>query len=169
MIAYRPATPADAAELGAVATRAYTETFVGLYRQGDLDTFLAAAFGPTGLQAHVAQPAYTIRVACAGGAIVGFCKLGPVVFPGDWPPGAIELHQLYVLAEHLGAGVGPALMDWAIATARAQGGSELLLSVYVDNHRAKRFYARYGFEDIGRYDFAVGETIDEDRIMRLAL
>lgn len=169
MIRYRSATPADAAELGAVAARAYTETFVGLYRQGDLDTFLETAFGPAGLQAHVSDPTYTIRLACAGDTIVGFAKLGPVVFPGDWPERAIELHQLYVVAEHLGSGVGPALMDWAIDTARAGGGSDLLLSVYVDNHRAKRFYARYGFADVGRYDFAVGRTIDEDRIMRLTL
>lgn len=169
MIRYRAATPADAVELGAMATRAYAETFVGLYRQGDLDTFLAAAFGPTGLQAHVSDPAYTIRLACTDDAIVGFAKLGPVVFPGDWPARAIELHQLYVVAEHLGEGVGPALMDWAIATAREAGASDLLLSVYVDNYRAKRFYARYGFQDVGRYDFAVGATIDEDRIMRLPL
>lgn len=169
MIAYRAATPADAVEIGAVATQSYVETFEGLYRQGDLDAFLPAAFGPAGLQAHVSDPAYTIRVVTKDDAIVGFAKLGPVVFPGDWPEGAVELHQLYVLKDHLGQGVGPALMDWAIATARAGGATDLLLSVYVDNHRAKRFYARYGFVDIGRYDFAVGSTIDEDRLMRLAL
>ncbi|GAA3260048.1 hypothetical protein GCM10020258_22280 [Sphingomonas yabuuchiae] len=45
----------------------------------------------------------------------------------------------------------------------------MILSVYVDNHRAKAFYARYGFVDVGRYDFPVGGTIDEDRIMRLSL
>ena len=169
MIHYRPATAADAADLREVATQAYTETFRGLYRQGDLDAFLPAAFGPTGLQAHVTDPAFTIRVATDGGTIIGFAKLGPVAFPGDWSPGAVELHQLYVLSSHLGEGVGPALMDWAIDTARAGGGTELVLSVYVDNHRAKRFYARYGFVDIGRYDFAVGSTIDEDRLMRLFL
>ena len=87
----------------------------------------------------------------------------------SWPADAVELHQLYVLKDHLGAGVGPALMDWAIATARDGGAGQLVLSVYVDNHRAKRFYARYGFVDIGRYDFAVGSTIDEDRLMRLML
>ena len=38
-----------------------------------------------------------------------------------------------------------------------------------DLDRARRFYERYGFEEIGRYDFRVGETIDDDRIMRLRL
>ena len=63
----------------------------------------------------------------------------------------------------------PSLIDWAIATARTAGRKELLLSVYIDNHRARRFYERYGFEEIGRYEFRVGETIDDDRIMRLIL
>ena len=166
---YRDATPADAAEIGAVATQAYLETFEGLYRQGDLDAFLPAAFGPTGLQAHLSQPPYTVRVATDAAAIVGFAKLGPVAFPGEWPAGATELHQLYVLKPYLGAGIGPALLDWAIDTARRAAATELLLSVYVDNHRAKRFYQRYGFVDIGRHDFAVGSTIDEDRLMRLVL
>ncbi len=169
MIAYRDATRDDAAEIGAMATQAYVETFEGLYRQGDLDAFLPAAFGPDGLQAHLSDPAYTVRIATQGGAIVGFAKLGPVAFPGDWPPGAIELHQLYVLKPHLGDGIGPALMAWAIDTARGAGATEMVLSVYVDNARAKRFYARHGFVDIGRYDFAVGSTIDEDRLMRLVL
>ena len=60
-------------------------------------------------------------------------------------------------------------MDWAIATARARGAQDLFLSVYVDNHRARRFYERYGFERVGRYQFMVGAHADEDDLMRLAL
>ena len=45
----------------------------------------------------------------------------------------------------------------------------MLLSVYIDNHRARRFYERYGFEEVGRHQFRIGDMIDDDRIMRLAL
>ena len=68
-----------------------------------------------------------------------------------------------------GAGLAPAMMDWVIAEARRRGAEELYLSVFADNHRAQRFYARYGFEAVGRYDFMVGTHADEDIIMRLAL
>jgi RimJ/RimL family protein N-acetyltransferase len=45
----------------------------------------------------------------------------------------------------------------------------MFLSVFIDNHRARRFYARYGFEEVGRYDFMVGTHADHDLILRLKL
>lgn len=169
MIAYRAALPADGPELAEMAKRSFTETFGSLYPASDLAAFLDRTFGADGLPSELDDLAFTVRVATDDGRIIGFAKLGPVAFPGGWPPQAIELHQLYVLGGWHGEGVGPALLDWAIATARAAGHSAMLLSVYIDNHRARRFYERYGFEEVGRYEFRVGETIDDDRIMRLAL
>jgi ribosomal protein S18 acetylase RimI-like enzyme len=60
-------------------------------------------------------------------------------------------------------------MDWALEEAHRRGAEELYLTVFVDNHRARRFYDRYGFEAVGRYDFMVGNHADEDVIMRKAL
>jgi GNAT superfamily N-acetyltransferase len=169
MIAYRAALPADGRELAEMAKRSFTETFGSLYPASDLAAFLDRAFGADGLPSELDDPAFTVRLATEGDRIIGFAKLGPVAFPGDWPADAIELHQLYVLGGWHGEGVGPALMDWAIAHARAKGRSDIILSVYVDNHRAHRFYQRYGFEEVGRYTFMVGEQPDDDRLMRLAL
>ncbi|QDZ08452.1 GNAT family N-acetyltransferase [Sphingomonas panacisoli] len=169
MIDYRDAKPADGPELAQVARRCFTETFGNLYRQEDLATFLDAAFGTTGLPSHVSDPAYTVRVATDDGAIIGFCKVGPVVFPGEWPETTIELHQLYVLGPWQGEGIAPVLMDWALGTARNRDAKDVILSVYIDNHRARRFYERYGFVEIGKYTFMVGDQPDDDRLMQLTL
>lgn len=171
MIAYRDAVPADGPELAAMARRAFGETFGNLYRAEDLAAFLDRAFGADGLPSQLSDPAFRVRLAIGDGAIVGFAKLGPnaLPFPDADGANAIELYQLYVLAGFHGDGIGPALLEWAIDTARAAGHDTLALSVYVDNHRAKAFYARYGFVDVGRYDFPVGDHIDEDRLMVLAL
>ena len=165
---YRDARPPDGPALAGMARRAFIETFGTLYRSSDLAQFLDRSFGADGLPSQLDDPAYQVRLALDSGAIVGFAKLGPVAFPGDWPA-AIELHQLYVLASHLGAGVGPELMRWALATARRQGYRRMVLSVFVDNHRAQRFYARHGFREVGRHAFRVGEQIDDDRIWSLDL
>jgi ribosomal protein S18 acetylase RimI-like enzyme len=168
-IAYRDAVPADGPELAAMARRSFTDTFGTLYRQEDLARFLDQTFGASGLPADLTDPAYRVRVATEEERIVGYCKIGPVTFPGDWPASAMELHQLYILGDHHGAGLAPALMDWALDAMRAEGISEVILSVYVDNDRARRFYERYGFEEIGQYIFKVGDHEDDDRLMRLEL
>ena len=176
MTTYRDAAPVDGPALAAMARVSFTETFGHLYAAHDLATFLDGTFGPEGLPAQIGDPAYRIRLALEkrageeeGEAIVGFAKIGPVVFPGDWPPRAIELHQLYVLSGRQGSGIGPALMDWAIDVARNQGASDMLLSVWVDNHRARAFYERRGFVEVGRYIFKVGDHEDDDRLLRLTL
>lgn len=168
-IEYRPAIPADGPALSTMAKRAFTDTFGSLYRTSDLAAFLDRTFGADGLPSQIDDPAFAIRLALDGDVIAGFAKIGPVDFPGDWGPGAIELHQLYVLGRWQGEGVAPVLMDWAIATARARHATQMLLSVFVENIRAQRFYARYGFREVGRYEFRVGDQIDDDRIWSLDL
>ena len=82
---------------------------------------------------------------------------------------ALEMLRLYVAEEAKGAGVAAKLMDWAIARARARGAQDMYLSAYHANARAIAFYMRYGFAIVGRYDFPVGKTLDDERIMRLTL
>jgi ribosomal protein S18 acetylase RimI-like enzyme len=168
-ITYRDAVPADGPELTHMARRSFTDTFGTLYRQQDLAQFLDDAFGAKGLPADLTDPAYRVRVVTDDGTIVGYCKIGPVTFPGDWPDSAMELHQLYILGEYHGAGLAQALMDWALDGMRDRGAAEAILSVFVDNHRARRFYERYGFKEIGQYIFKVGDHEDDDRLMRLKL
>ena len=60
-------------------------------------------------------------------------------------------------------------MDWAIDEAKSRGGTELYLTVYTENERARRLYKRYGFVAVGPYHFMVGKQADEDIIMRAYL
>jgi GNAT superfamily N-acetyltransferase len=170
MIEYRDARPEDGAALAKMAADSFVETFGHLYRQEDLAAFLHAAFGPHGLPAQIGDSAYRIRVATDDDAIAGFCKMGPCALPSPpVPAGAAELKQLYVLEPWKGQGVARELMEWAIACARAAGAGHLVLSVYADNHRAQRFYARYGLVEIGAHPFMVGNQPDDDRIWSVAL
>jgi GNAT superfamily N-acetyltransferase len=81
----------------------------------------------------------------------------------------MELRQLYVFKPWHGTGVAKQFMDWALSRAAARGASELWLSVFTENHRARRFYARYGFEEIRAYAFMVGTQADEDILCRKRL
>ncbi len=168
MIVFRDATPADAVALATLGADSFTQTFGHLYTPADLALFLenhtAAAWGK-----ELANPAFAVRVAETAGAMIGFAKLGPAQLPFTPAAGAVELRQLYVLGPWQSAKVGGELMDWIMESARGRGANALFLSVFFDNHGARRFYARRGFEPVGEYKFMVGTHADEDIVMRLAL
>ncbi|HLO21055.1 MAG TPA: GNAT family N-acetyltransferase [Sphingomicrobium sp.] len=168
MITYRDARISDGAKLDRLFDTIFCDTFAHLYRPQDLETFLSS-FGVADWEAELESPAYAFRIAEAGGVPVGYLKLGPFKLPIEPGGPALLLDQLYILKEHHGTGIAHALMDWAIDEARRRGAGELYLTVYIDNRRARRFYDRYGFEDVGRYAFMVGEQADEDVIMRKRL
>lgn len=169
MITYRDGAPADAAALDRIFDVTFCDTFAHLYAAEDLEAFLGS-FGIAEWEAQLADPASAYRVAEETGEPVGYVKVGPVLKLPIEPSGpALLVDQLYVLKEHHGTGIARALMDWAIDQAHRRGAQELYLTVYVDNHRARSFYDRYGFEAVGRFDFMVGDHADEDMIMRKSL
>ena len=168
MISYRNAVPADAPAMAALGRRTFTETFGHLYKPEDLAAFLET-HNDEGWAAELGDPAFAIRIAEEGGEPAAYAKLGPPSLPFEPRGPCIELRQFYVLKPWQGRGISAALMEWALAEARARGAKEMYLSVFVDNHRARRFYDRYGFEFVQPYAFMVGSHADEDHIMRLVL
>ena len=167
-ISYRTAAAADAAVLADIGARTFTATFGHLYSPENLAAFLenhtvaewAAALAGTA----------AVRLAEADGGAIGYARLDELILPVD-TGGRVpaNLYQLYVDPEWHGRGVAAVLMDWVIATARAQGAQDLWLSVFTDNHRARAFYRRYGFIEVMPYKFMVGTQADDDIICRLPL
>lgn len=168
MITYRSATIDDAIALDSLFDSSFCDAFAHLYRSEDLEAFLSS-FGVDDWRAQLSDPSYAFRLGEVDGRPVGYVKLGPVKIPVETNRPAILLDQLYVLKEHHGAGIAHALMDWAIEEAKQRGAEEIYLTVFIDNQRARRFYDRYGFEAVGRYDFMVGSQADHDIIMRKRL
>ena len=164
-VGYRDAAIADADALADLFSRCFVESFGHLYPKHDLAEFLAT-MSPARFRGDIADEQFAFHVAIAGEQLAGYVKLGPPELPVNTPPATIELRQLYVLAAWQGTGVAAALMDWAMAHAKQGGARHIQLSVYVENHRARRFYERYGFVPVGRYDFMVGSHADADIVLR---
>ncbi|MBY5933245.1 GNAT family N-acetyltransferase [Tateyamaria omphalii] len=70
----------------------------------------------------------------------GLCKL---LIHGE----TAELDKLFVAPEGMGKGVGRALVQWAIETARAAGATRMEIEADPD---AVRFYQRMGAREVGR-------------------
>ena len=167
-VSYRIATAADAEELAEVGARTFTHTFGHLYQPGDLQIFLQN-HSSANWEKELNDPAFEVRVAERDGKVIGYVKLGPPHLPFEPRGEAAELRQLYVIEEAKGQGIADELIRWAIDRARDKRADHLYLSVFTDNHRARRFYEKYGFEPEGTYAFMVGNHADEDIVMRLQL
>jgi ribosomal protein S18 acetylase RimI-like enzyme len=169
-VQFRDATADDAAALSDFWRTCFCATFAHLYRPEDLAAFLAASYSPAQQYAEILDNAAEHRLALMGGAVVGACQIGKLGLPIDpGPAQSLELKRLYLIAEMKGAGVGQALMDWAVDRARARGATRLYLGVWRENHRAQRFYARNGFEKVSEYHFPVGGQMDEEDIVLKSL
>jgi GNAT superfamily N-acetyltransferase len=154
-----------------LARKIFTETFAHLYDREAFDAFCAQAYAVDGSMAKdLADPEVRWRVAIIDDEPVGYAKLCPLRAPAPNPqPAALELQQIYVLQPWHGKGIADTLMTWAITSAREVLATELYLTVFDHNMRAKRFYARHGFEEVGHCTFTLGDRVDDDRVWRKRL
>jgi GNAT superfamily N-acetyltransferase len=171
MIDYRNAVNTDGDSLDEMARRVWLATFAHSAPPGDIEAYVANAYGPRGmLRRHLADPAYDFQIALKQGQVIGYCKVGPTFFDGEVPTeNTLHLHQLYVDPAAHGSGVAVHLLDWAYDVAQRRGHHAILLTVWEENHRARAFYAKHGFVHVGDYAFKTGGQIDRDLIMRRAL
>lgn len=168
----RPVTLADAPALAVLGRDSFTDAFGHLYRPEDLAAFLAETHDETVVAGEIAGDECRHALAVADdGVLLGYCKLRhPSKLAGHSDArDPLELGQLYCAASATGRGVGAALMNWALAEARAGGHDAVLLSVYSGNTGAQRFYARYGFAKIADIHFRVGTQLDDEFLLEKRL
>jgi len=168
VIRLRDAGPDDAAILARLGRETFTETFGHLYSPENLAAFLEV-HSEENWRRELADPAFSVRLGEDEGVPAAYAKIGPPTLPFEPRGPSTELRQFYILKPWQGTGLAHALMRWAIDEARRRGADDLYLSVFVDNHRARRFYERYGFTFVGPYAFMVGTHEDEDHVLRLSL
>lgn len=169
--ALRRATEADAQAVSDLFHLSFTATFGHIYPPEDLAGFLAGC-PPERFRAEVLSPDYAVFLGVdPSGALLGYCTLGPQDLGPELKPEGRwwVLRQLYLDESAKGTGLAQALMQAATDEARRRDYQELYLTVWVENHRARRFYDAHGFEEVGGYAFVVGTTVDDDRILRLTL
>ena len=111
-----------------------------------------------------------VIVATVDGEVAGYVKLGPPT-----PLAASEHVQMVkgiaVSPDRQRGGVGRALMDAAVAEARARGARRLTLHVLGPNTAARRLYESTGFavEGVRRDEFLLDGAYVDDVLMALDL
>lgn len=163
----RRATPEDADTLSALSIRTFEDTFGHLYPPEDLHAYLDWAYAVERQHEVLADPEQAVWLLERDGEAVGYVAAGPCGLPhADVRPGDGELKRLYVLQELHNGGWGRRLMQAAMDWLLRNGERPLWIGVWSENHGAQRFYARYGFQYAGAYEFPVGRVRDHELIFR---
>jgi ribosomal protein S18 acetylase RimI-like enzyme len=162
----RAGRASDAGALAELAARTFSETFAADNRPEDLALHLARSYGPVQQERELLDPAIATLLASADGELAGYAQLrereAPGCVAGEAP---IELWRFYVARAWHGLGVAQALMRAVEAEARRRRAWTLWLGVWERNERAKAFYEKNGFRDVGSHLFMVGTDPQTDRIL----
>ena len=166
-VVVRPAGPADAAWLAALAGRTFRETYSAENTPENMERYVSEHFGSARQEAELRDPRMSTLVAEVDGRAAGYAQLARSVPPAPvTAPGPLEVVRFYVDRPWHGQGVAQTLMAAAVATARAAGAGTLWLGVWERNERAIAFYRKSGFADVGTQTFVLG--IDHQRDLVLA-
>jgi ribosomal protein S18 acetylase RimI-like enzyme len=92
------------------------------------------------------SPWFKVLVAARHGELIGFAalyRLGQLVFAKR----GLDLHHLYVDPDHRRQGIGYALIQAAVRTAKDSNCSYITLGTSPDNTEAQQTYLNFGFKD----------------------
>ncbi|MFC4602783.1 GNAT family N-acetyltransferase [Rhodococcus kronopolitis] len=169
------ADTADAAELAAVAAATFPLACPPAVTESDIAGFVAAVLSEERFTEYLRAPERTVLKAVDADGMVGYSMLvaGP---PEDAAVRAavtllptVEISKLYVLPDRHGGDVAHRLMETALDHARTAGATGVWLGVSQENLRARRFYAKSGFQQVGTKRFRVGSELCHDFVLERPL
>ncbi len=172
----RAAVSADLPELCEFAAATFPMACPSYITEEDIAAHCAKYFTVPNMQKHLDKEDHHLHLAvAASGEIIGYILL--IAGDGVDPEGYKQLHhfpalgidKIYVSSELHGQGISRALMDWAEEKARAEGFESLWLATNPQNKRAIRFYEKSGFSIIGRREYYVGTTFNDDIVLEKPL
>lgn len=162
------ATPFDATKLAQLAEITFRDAFARLNNKDDFEIYVARSFTPEKIRSEISDKNNIFFIAKFPGQPdewAGYAKLSHGTPPGCVINGpAIELSRLYCRQEHLGLGIGKALVESCIDYARKENFKAMWLGSWKENHRGNAFYTKMNFKIVGSTTFALGTDIQEDHI-----
>ena len=170
MIQIKIASVKDAELVVELSRRTFYETFAQHNTTENMRIFMEEQYTREKQLAEVGAPGRIFLLAYDNDEPVGYASLRESEPPsGLSQEPAIEIVQLYSDKKMIGKGVGAALMEACLDTARGQGKDWVWLGVWEHNHRAVAFYRKWGFERFGEHVFLVGLDAQTDWWMKKKL
>lgn len=173
----RAASPLDAAAIAEVAAATFALACPPSTTRAAIDEHVATHLSAAAFTAHLADPDRLLLVDEPGGGdpLNGYAML-VLGEPADVEVAAairirptVELSRIYVREGQHGRGSAAALLNRGIEAAGGRGAAGVWLGTNEENLRAQRFYAKHGFERVGRKRFRLGDRDEDDLVLERAV
>ena len=160
------ARPANAGLLAQLGRETFVEAFENRICADNLLAFADKRYGLKQQSVELADPGTIFFIAMHRGEAIGYAKLCQSVAPAVVAAErSIELERLYLYAQWYGRGVAHRLMAACYAEAAQRACEGIWLDVWDQNHRARGFYRKYGFELVGERSYVVGRETQRHLLM----
>ncbi|GAA4433791.1 GNAT family N-acetyltransferase [Pontibacter saemangeumensis] len=164
---FRAGIPADAALLADLGWRTFEEAFGAANSPEDMAAFRPTMYSVELQAAELTDPDTTFMIAEAAGEAVAYIKLrsapAPEAIQAKRP---LQIDRFYIAQQWTGQGLGDRLMQLCLQKAQQQEHDVVWLTVWEHNERAKRFYQKYGFREVGELEFILGRDVQRDLYMQ---
>jgi diamine N-acetyltransferase len=156
----------DAAALAEFAERTFRATFDAHNNPNDMAEYCRSAYSEEIQRRQLLDPAMdTLLVVDETDRLIAYAQLRPGAPAAVTGPSPIELWRFYLDAAHHGRGIAHRLLAAVEDAARARQARTLWLGVWEHNARARAFYRKVGFVDVGAHTFVLGSDLQTDLLM----
>ncbi|MGP7960822.1 GNAT family N-acetyltransferase [Sanguibacter sp. A247] len=166
----RAATPSDADELAALAALTFPLACPPGTDPADLAEFVRTHLTSAHLAAHASDPSHDVLLVTDDARPTTPVAYALVV--DETPPSTASvlatsrmLSKFYGHPDAHGTPATALLMDAVLAACRARGAAGVWLGANQHNERARRFYAKHGFEVVGTRHMRVGGRVHDDVVL----
>ena len=169
-ISIRPATADDIVLISVLASTTFYEAYFEQDESSNLSGYINESFDMATVRDEIEDSQSTFFLIFLDGKAVGYARLiddSTTDCVGDGR--VIELKRIYILERCWGTGIGDRLLGHCIETARNRSFKTIWLGVWEENQRAQKFYAKYGFEQIGTLTFPYGNVDGTNLVLQLSL
>jgi len=166
----RPANTNDANILAELGAKTFYDTFRPFHSEEDLQQYIKKAYSLELISENLLKETIQYFIAFDEAKPIGYLKLiKNVTHEKLNSKKNIALEKIYVLKGYLDKKVGKELMMEAINFSKQNNFETLFLGVWQENHRAVKFYRKFGFENFTTRTFQLGETLCDDFLMKILL
>lgn len=165
-LTFRPAQASDAAALADLARQTFIDTYGPYTDPEDVRLHCDKSFGVAQQLSEIEDPNYIVILVYHQDELIAFTEVvkrpAPDCVKVDK---TICLYRYYVKQEWHGKGIATPLLHEIEKAARNSGAEYLWLSMWAPNQRAKAYYLKVGFEEVGLMEYHFGTKVEQDLVL----